>query len=216
MKECPHPLPAELTEALRNVATIWIQSSARPRIREDILDAWDTLLLDWIHDKSLPLVMRTAKAPPGSIVTHDTGREIIPSDNSPASWALTLAERGATPRKAEIQQSLQADSIPFALAIKAANKPVTKYQCNLAKIWDNPNVRRWKVAHIFPVGTRLRHSIAQFPLRELHIHFLRLMSPRNMYVVPKTCAGLSEIEPVNEVFQAAVKSKLADLEACLG
>lgn len=211
MKVCPQSFEPELLQALNLVATLWHNSPHRPTIAEDVLLAWDELLVAWVRDATMPLIVRSSKAAPGSEVIHQTNRVLIPSDNSPAQWAITLAERGETPNLEQVRQALLSDSIPFAMAIKAANKSKTKYFCNLDKLGNNPNKRNWKVGHIVPVGMKLRGDLHELPIRNLQTHFLDLMSPRNMYVVPKAWAGLSEIEPVNNVFRASLGNSLANL-----
>jgi hypothetical protein len=211
MKVCPQTLEPELITALNQVARLWHDSSQRPIIANDVLLAWDRLLIEWLNDSSMPLIVRSTKGAPGSEVIHNTKRVLIPSDNSPAQWAFTLAERGDKPTLSQVRQALESDAIPFAMAIKAINKSQTKYFCNLAKLPDNPNNRDWKVGHIMPVGMNLRGNLNDLPIRSLQTHFLNLMSPRNMYVVPKSWAGLSEIEPVNAVFRASIGNSLSDL-----
>jgi hypothetical protein len=216
MKVCPQSLSPELLAAINQVATLWHSAVDRPRIAASVLNGWDEALIQWVKDDSMPLIIRTTKAPPGSEVVHDSTRILIPSDNSPTQWAFTLAERGETPSLSQVRQYLQADNVPFAMAIKAANKPITRYFCNLDKIWDNPNKRGWKVGHIVPVGMKIRGDLAQFPIQSLRRHFLDLMSPRNMYAVPKAWAGLSEIEPINTFFRSHVASELETLHRRAG
>lgn len=211
MKVCPDSFEPELVNALNQVARLWHDSPHRPKIADDVLLAWDNLVVEWVNDISMPLIVRSSKGAPGSEITHHTRRVLIPSDNSPAQWAFTLAERGEKPSLVQVRQALQSDSIPFAMAIKAVNKPVTKHFCNLDKLGDNPNKRGWKVGHIVPVGMNLRGDLCDHPIRNLQIHFLNLMSPRNMYVVPKSWAGLSEIEPINDIFRTSIGNSLSNL-----
>jgi len=180
MKTSPGSFDGELTEALDRVARLWYESTHRPFIDANVLNRWDDLLLSWVKDKTLPLIIRSAKGLPGSEVTHCCGRLLIPSDNSPASWAFTLAERGEIPTIDQLREWLGADGIPFALAIKAAHKPHTKYLCNLARTRDNPNLRGWKVAHVVPVGMNLSGALCDYPEAVLETHFINLMSPGNM------------------------------------
>jgi hypothetical protein len=216
MKVCPQTHSSELLAALDQVATLWHNSADRPCIDASVLNAWDDLLIQWVQDSTMPLIVRSNKQPPGTEVLHTSGRILIPSDNSPAQWAFTLAERGENPSLPQVTQSLKADSIPFAMAIKAANKAATKYLCNLVKLRDNPNNRGWKVGHIVPVAMNLRGDLQAHPIRSLQRHFLDLMSPRNMYVVPKAWAGLSEIEPINTFFRSRVALELEALHQRAG
>lgn len=211
MKTCPNLTGSDLFGTLQCIGQLWFDSNERPKIAEPVQDGWDKLLLDWICDSELPLIVRSSKSPPGLELRHSSGRILIASDNSPASWALTLAERGEVPTLNEVRQFLSNDLLPFAMAIKAANRERTKYICNLASLCDNPNARGWKVGHIISVGMKVRGNLTDYPMSTLAIHFLNLLSPRNMYVVPKAWAGLSEIEPVNDVFKSRIGNAMTQL-----
>ena len=70
---------------------------------------------------------------------------------------------------------------------------------------DPPNLNTlgWKVCHIEPVGMRKQGAMAEFPLAELKSHMRRFLSVGNMFLVPKTHAGLGELPEVLEVFKRA-------------
>ena len=201
MKTCPDNLGVELTDSINQVARLWLHSPLRPTLSPDVLNGWSILLQSWISDKSLPILVRTTKGAPGSIIKHSTGRALIPTDNSPAQWSFTLAERGFVPTIDDIRHGFSSDRIPIAMAIKQKHKPATKYFCNLATLKDNPNNRGWKVAHIESVGLRQRGEFQEMHIADLEAHFVRLLSPSNMFVVPKKWAGFSEIEEVVALFR---------------
>lgn len=207
MKTCPDDLGVELTDSINCVARLWLQSSLRPTISSNVLNGWSGLLQSWVSDKSLPILVRTSKGAPGSVVTHSTGRALVPTDNSPASWAFTLAERGIVPTLDDIRHGFSSDRIPIAMAIKQKHKQVTRYFCNLATLKDNPNKRGWKVAHIESVGLRQRGEIQEMHIGDLEAHFVRLLSPSNMFAVPKKWSGFSEIEEVVTLFRSSKRTE---------
>ena len=204
MKTCPENLGDEITGAILDAARMWINSEHRPKILPEVSDGWTALLQNWLRDDSLPILVRSSKGAPGSVIIHPAGAQIVPTDNSPASWAFTLAEKAKVPTLDEIKYWFNADQIPVAMAIKRKDKPVTKYFCNLATVRDNPNNRGWKVAHIEPVGLRQRGELEAMRLEDLKAQFLRFLSPINMFVVPKKWAGFSEIDEVTEAFKTSL------------
>ena len=201
MKICPDDLGGDLTNAVRDAARLWFHSPLRPTILPEVLRGWSELLQAWLDDHSLPILVRSAKGPPGSVILHPTGRSLVPTDNSPAQWVFAQAEKGIVPTLSEVHTGFGDDRIPVAMAIKRKHKPVTKYFCNLATVKDNPNNRGWKVAHVEPVGLRQRGELEEMSLSDLGSHFIRFLNPSNMFVVPTKWAGLSEIDEVVELFR---------------
>jgi hypothetical protein len=202
MKICPNDLGGDLTNAINNAARLWFCSPLRPTIQADVLNGWSDLLQNWIADKSIPFFVRSSKSAPGTVIVHPTGRLLVPTDNSPAQWVFTQAEKGIIPSLDDIRHGFENDQIPIAMAIKKKHKADTKYFCNLATLKDNPNNRGWKVAHIESVGLRQRGEIAEMNISDLEAHFIRLLNPSNMFLVPKKWAGFSEIEEVVKLFRA--------------
>jgi len=204
MKVCPNDLGSELRNSIGEVARLWFRSPFRPTISADVLERWSVLLQEWVADKSLPILIRklTEDAPAGSVIVHSTGRALVPTDNSPASWVFNLAEKESVPTLSEIQQGFKSDQIPVAMAIKRKHKPITKYFCNLKTVKDNPNSRGWKIAHIESVGLGQRGEIQEMHIADLEAQFIRFLNPSNMFAVPKTWAGFSEIDEVVTVFKS--------------
>jgi len=204
MKVCPNDLGSELRNSIGEVAKLWFHSPFRPTISSNVLKDWSVLLQQWVADKSLPIFVRklTENAPAGSFIIHSTGRPLVPTDNSPASWVFNLAEKESVPTLSDIHQGFMSDRIPVALAIKKKHKPITKYFCNLKTVKDNPNDRGWKIAHIESVGLGQRGEIRDMHIADLEAQFIRFLNPSNMFAVPKTWAGFSEIDEVVTTFKS--------------
>ena len=208
MKVCPNDLGLELKKSIGEVARLWFHSPFRPNISPNVSKGWSVLLQEWTADKSLPILVRklTEDAPAGSVIIHSTGRALVPTDNSPASWVFNLAEQGFVPTLSDIHEGFKSDRIPVAMAIKKKHKPVTKYFCNLKTVKSNPNNHGWKIAHIESVGLGQRGEIREMHIADLEAQFIRFLNPSNMFAVPKTWAGFSEIDEVVTVFKAQMKS----------
>jgi hypothetical protein len=188
----PSELPSELAQQLRHLALAWANHPMRPKPQTEVLAHWDNLIADWIADVSLPLFIRKVANNRGSAVPLPSGRILVPSDNSPAHWAFALAVLGKMPTLAQIGEMISQDRIPIAMILKSQERVVAQFRCTLNQV-INPNAAGWKVAHIRPIGLASRTLIGQMREADLHMHFQRFLSPRNMFLVPTAYAGLAEL-----------------------
>jgi hypothetical protein len=188
----PTSLPSEMMQLVVHLAQAWANYSDRPKPRPNVLTHWDELIESWAEDTSLPLFVRKHENNRGSVIAHSSGRQVVPTDNSPAQWAFALAVLGETPTLAEIRNLITADAVPVAMVFKRVERLTARFKCNLRRV-INPNDAGWKVAHIEGVGLSTNFSLVNFSETQLLQHFQRLMAPRNMFVVPKKYAGLGEL-----------------------
>jgi len=195
LAHCPEVLPSDLTSLVESFGRAWAVSPSRPKHESHVIEHWSKLLAEWASDEDLPLFVRKHANNRGSVVRHDSGRSIVPCDNSPAHWAYVLASQGECPTLNDIRILLDKDSIPVAMIQKAVEKPTARYHCTLAKKF-NVNEFGWKLAHIEGVGLNTRTSISTIPIERLAAQFRSLMAPANMFVVPLAWAGIAEIETV--------------------
>ncbi|GAA4441708.1 hypothetical protein [Bremerella cremea] len=189
---CPSPLSDDLHDPLRQLAEAWACCDARPTIPAPLETAWDALLREWIDDHTLPLLVRKPAVGRGATIVHATERKLIPADNSPAQWAFASALRGECPTLDEVRQRLASDQIPIAMILKKTERDQASHCCPLGKPW-NLNLAGWKLAHIESIGLKQRGDLAVTPIERLETHFFRFMAPSNMFLVPKSWAGLGEI-----------------------
>lgn len=191
---------------LRELAGRWRDSPARPRVHLDVSDCWDALVTAWVEDQTLPLLIRkdTLK---GAVVPHtSSGRRLLHVDNSPANWALASALMGRCPAIEEIKAGLRRGTIPVAMVKLKVDDESSVYRGILRARMDPPNLNTlgWKVCHVLPVGMNDRTSAAQLPLESLKEHTQRLLSPANMFVVPKVYAGLGEVPEFIAAFRSPI------------
>jgi len=137
------------------------------------------------------------------VIAHESGRALVPCDNTPAHWSFCLALRGNSPSPDQIAKDLEEDQIPVAMAFHKQERATAKYRGTRNRS-ENLNALGWKLAHIARVALRGRGPLESRPLASLEDHFVRFMSPRNMFVVPLPWAGLAETEEMT----AAIKSWL--------
>jgi hypothetical protein len=189
-----------LDEASRTLiaalATTWLNSSDRPRVQPEVLDHWDRLITAWVESPEMPLLIRKSSRA-GEIVSHSSGRSLLFVDNSPAHWCLSCALMGGRPTLEQIQLDLERGAFPVAMV----PKNVTRYRGTQSRM-NMPNLNKlgWKVCH---VGMNDRTSASQLPMRSLIAHVQRLLTPRNMFVVPLIYSGLGEVPDFISAFQAA-------------
>ena len=193
---CPEELPGGLQNKLLNLAAGWARSRQRPRVLPAVLDAWDELIEAWLSDHALPIYLRRARDPRGKRVSLPGGRSVVAVDNSPPQWAYALALNRICPTLEEISTLQERDQVPVAMVFKKSEKETATYKCPGGR--DTLNSSGWKLCHIEPVGLGRRGETVELPLNEIEDHFRRLMSPRNMFVVPKNRSGLGELPEMLE------------------
>lgn len=192
---CPKQLPAELAGYIEQFGKSWAASSIRARPSTHVAIAWTQLIETWLNDKSLPLVVRKQSNNRGTSIQHSTGRELIPTDNSPAHWAFSLALKQQCLTHAELQQLWTNDKIPIAMIQTGVEKPIAKYRCTLGREQD-VNTYGWKLAHVRAIGLKTRTPLQALPILTIEEHFRKFMLPSNMFVIPLAWSGLGEIQSV--------------------
>ena len=203
--DCPASLSSELTLRVRNLGKAWAKSAERPRLDQNVAACWRKLIRDWSNDEGLPLFIRKQGLPRGAKLLHKSQRCLVPTDNSPAQWVFLIALTGVCPTIENIRkwtgfQSDKADAHPCIPAFLALKKTegVPAYKCAL-KRRHSVNTYGWKLAHIDAIGFNSAGSVEDLSIETIKDHFIRLMCPTNVFLVPKTWSGLAEVP---EVIQA--------------
>lgn len=194
---CPEELPSELAKLVADFGRAWAESSVRPSPKREVLIHWGELVNAWASSPDLPLLVRKHRNDRGSSVEHQTGRILVPTDNSAAHWAYTLASDGICPSIDEVRSWLIGHRIPVAMIHKSSEKESAVYRGRLSST-HNVNLKGWKLAHIKPAGPKTRVALASVPIEELKAKFVSFMSPANMFVVPLAWAGIAEAKSVLE------------------
>jgi len=191
---CPAELPSDLVALVQEFGKTWSASPLRPAPTPSVCAGWDTLLSQWV-DEDLPLLVRKHNGDRGSERRHETGRIYIPTDNSAAHWAFTLACSGVVPSIKQIREWFAADQIPVVMIQKKVEKAQARYHRSLTKEYD-VNRQGWKLGHIRPVGLNTRTPVETLPLARIQEQHTALIAPSNMFVVPLAWSGLAEVEAV--------------------
>lgn len=201
LQDCPDPLPDDLRKHVLDLACAWINHPSRLRVSKETIEHWDHLIETWIAADDLPLFVRKSDGNRGSLLTHHTGRPLVPTDNSPAHWVYALALGDVRPTLDSIRCMLKADQIPIAMILdaKKGEKAAAKFKCTKQPV--NLNTFGWKICHVDKVGLNVKTALEAIPLDILKQHFRRTMTPHNMFLVPKVWSGLGEMP---EMIEAAI------------
>jgi hypothetical protein len=191
LRTCPDPLPDDLLRLAKALACAWINHPSRLRVSKETVEHWDRLIEAWIAAEDMPLFVRKSDGNRGSLLTHHTGRHLVPTDNTPANWVFGLAIEDVRPTLDNIRCMLKADQIPVAMAYKAKEKQVAQFKCTTHP--RNLNLFGWKICHVDKVGLGFKGELENISLADLKQHFRRTMTPHNMFLVPKVWSGLGEM-----------------------
>jgi hypothetical protein len=193
LHQCPNQLSADLLKPLELLARAWATSPIRPHLLPQVVEAWDRVISEWADDDSLPLLVRKANGNRGHAMSHESGRIVVPVDNTSAQWVFRCAADDIVWSLDDVRNRF--GEIPVAQALNTRNgekSGATYFSCNSKK--KGTSAMGWRLAHIDPVG--LHSQWQDCSLEELKVHFSLLMSPSNMFVVPMSLAGLAEVPEV--------------------
>ncbi len=189
--------------ALRRLASNWRESPTRPNVSGFDALRWHAVLQEWVRDRAMPLLVRRPRMGRGREIQHPSGRVLVPTDDAPAMYLLSLAMEQRTPDCGMIREALLSGRMPVAAALTDDERAQARYKGTVATM-DTPNLNElgYSVCHITHVGLR-RVPLEERTEVELVAHSLLLLSPVNMFVVPKEYAGLGELpEFVDEMDDA--------------
>lgn len=190
-------LDPETKHLLESAALRWRDSHERPQVDLRVLDYWDRLVAEWLSSPMMPLFVRKS-ARAGEVVAHQSGRTVVCVDNSPAHWCFACALDGQTPSPSDVRLWLEQGKFPIGMVLKAKSQYIgTLSRMNMPDL----NKLGWKVCHIESVGLNDKSAINQLPLTSVISHTRRLLSPRNMFLVPLRYQGLGEVPEFIQVFR---------------
>lgn len=201
IERCPDVLPKDLADLIAAFGKSWANCPERPAPSVEICKKWECLLQEWVKDKALPLFTRKTSKNRGHLIKHDSGRDIIPTDNSPAQWVFTRACENTCPEISDVRTWLTEPStnqeIPIAWILTSEEKKTRGYEMTLKKAMGvDVNIQGWKLGHIENIGLRKNGKLSSMNIENLEKHHLAFLRPANMFVIPKQWAGLAEIREV--------------------
>ena len=161
-------------------------------VEESVRTRWTKLIDEWELARDIPLLVRKGAGRRGSVVVHESGRELVLCDNSPAQWGCWLAVAGMTPSIAQVRESFERDAIPVAMALGLEERKQARYQCPLREY--SVNRHGWKLCHVEPVGLNLRRPLERIPIAKVQAAFRNFLDPANYFLLAKPLGGLGEVK----------------------
>lgn len=179
--------------ALRRLASNWRESPTRPQVSGFDALRWHAVMQEWVRRTELPLLVRRPRLGRGREIFHRSGRVLIPTDDAPAMYLLSLAMEQRTPTVDLLYEALLAERMPVAMSLTAEERSCARFT-GTAGTMDAKNLAElgYSICHITQVGLR-RVPLEERDEVELVAHSLLFLSPVNMFVVPKQYAGLGEL-----------------------
>ena len=189
-------MSADIRDRIIEIAELWKKSKSNPKTSVDVINSWNNVVSKWVEDESMPLIIRRSKDKRGHVYKHRvTKRKIIVSDNSPATWVMFNVLNGKKLSLDEIKEILKKDQLPIAFLLKKDEREEAHY----TKTQDEFALPYWNVCHIDPVGLKIKGDIEDIKIEILKEHFIKFLSPGNMFIVPKSIAGLGEVQDFIDV-----------------
>ncbi len=214
------PASLFLHDDLRRLSERWLSAppDVRPRPTPAALEYFDGLVTAWANDPEMPLLVRKSGHPRGLRTTGPEGRAVIAVDNSPAQWIYALALVDRRPSIAEIAADLTAGASWLTKMLTAAESQALRVQrggVTTRSVFTPGDLNKagWKLAHISAVGLNRRGPLDGFEADQLRKHHRLLLSPSNMFLVPKELAGLGEVPQMCTAFSSASPTAPSDVSA---
>jgi len=183
-------LPSRIISLIEKPGKEWREFNTENLFAKHVLSHWSALIDDWSNDPDSPLIIRKTGPVRGSVTVHETGREVIFCDNSPAQWVAEEVFKLSTPRLSDIKEFLAQDKIPFKFIAKRGEQNSAKYKCVSN---GDFNKAGWKLCHIDAVGLNSRKGIYLEDINFLKKKFKLLLDPAIFFILPKSIGGLGEV-----------------------
>jgi hypothetical protein len=217
--EKPAPLSNEIFDLLRRLSEAVFERYGKQKI-PPFQTEWHQFFMEWAADDKAPLLIRRT-----SPIWMDDSRafKIIFCDNSPAHWSTTKAFDNKPPvYSTETVEKLVRSEIPlFATLSKKERAEIGNLHPGYEEInqlWSKSGeysrfADKWRVDHIQDVGVKKRSDgFKKMSRLELKPFFLRLMSPGNIFLTPKTLAGIGDMEVYLDYMRKQNRSFMSDFD----
>ncbi|MBO4319150.1 MAG: hypothetical protein J5857_01620 [Treponema sp.] len=189
-KDNPDIVGDEIREKIREIGKLWYNSPHKLILSEDACNYWAKLINEWSNDESLPLVVRKETKRRGESINHPSGREIIFSDNSFATWIICNVIENVKFTLKEIKKLLENDEIPFMYIATKELKEKAKYKKQLG---DNETIG-WRLCHKEAIGFYTKEKIESMDIDAIKQHFLKYANPKNIFLLPIEIGFLGELK----------------------
>jgi hypothetical protein len=149
---------------------------------------WDSLTDQILESPDMPLFVRQrgGKAR-GTIIVHDSGRELLIVDNAPANFFLSAAVYGYRFTVPQLMAMLVSGQLPVAMILTRAERQNARF-VGVQRVRMTPpnlNALRFRVDHRVPIGLNAPlRSISTLPINDVERHTKLFLSVSNMFLSP--------------------------------
>lgn len=196
--------------ALRRLASHWRDSPARPAVPGEIALRWHARILEWVHEPTAPLLVERGRGNRGTAIQHrKSGRVVVPVDDAPAIYIVTAALENRILELDELTRRLQAGQMPVARQLRQLERSCAQFQGTLESM-DLPNLTTlgYSIRHVTHVSLR-QGDLQDLTEVELIAHSILLLSPINIFVVPKAYSAIAAMPEFVEEMDDARTFQLA-------
>lgn len=178
----------EIREKIKEIGALWRISENNPQIDKEVLNHWKSVIIEWSENEEMPLIVRkdTNKLK-GMSITHPSGRYVIVSDNTFATWVYNRVMNKVIYNLGQLKEMLFSNHIPMVFSTAAENARFTKPLGTF-------RLPEWRLCHIEPVGFNTNKAIEELSIIDIKEHFKKYANPSNMFVLPKEIGELGEIQ----------------------
>ncbi len=200
--KAPEPLPSELNDSAAALVEAWLEWPARPKIGRDVAIRWHGLISQWLDDAAMPLFARKSAGTWGGYRKDHPDRPegIVHCDNSPAQWVMRKClnesyDRSDPVTYETLTRLVTSLEFPLNMVMDRAGKEdeACLFKRSLRPRDGISSQFRYHTAHVIDVGLADKTEIPSIAISALKLHFLRLMSPLNMLLVPMELKGLADL-----------------------
>ena len=180
----------EIRAKIREIGKLWYTSPNRKKFSEPSSAYWKKLIHEWANDETLPLVVRKETKRRGESIKHPSGREVIFSDNSFATWVVCNVLNNILYSLDEIKIMLQKDEIPFMYISTKELKEKAKYK----KALGANDTIGWRLCHKKAIGFNKKDKIESMDIELIKQHFYNYANPENIFLLPIEIGFLGELQ----------------------
>lgn len=200
----------EFEDHLSILGKSWYENPMRPKLEDQELAYWSSLVENWCNSPTMPLLVRKGAIRAVERV-HKSNRIVIPCDNSAAHWAFMGCYLKERPSLDEVYEQIYSGQLPLSMARNRIEKSLIESgeakglagMMNGSLYGNTRNIdgKSYKVCHIKDIGMKKRGEAHTLPIELLTSHMKLFLDPMNMFVVPIRYSGIGECEAFKAHFQ---------------
>ena len=147
---------------------------------------WDSVVGQMVEDPAVPLFIRQRGGKGrGSVIIHNSGRELLLVDNAPANFFLSAAIHGHQFSIPQLMTMLASGQLPVAIILTRVERQNARFTGSQRRKMTPPNLNtlRFRVDHCAPIGLNAALvGLATLRIKDLEEHTRLFLSVSNMFL----------------------------------